>query len=161
MLGRYTLYKLVVLSFNLSLFLFLVVFLLSAKAGGVGLNLVGASRLVLFDSDWNPATDLQAMSRIWRDGQKKSVFIYRLFSAGTIEEKILQRQISKTGISSAVVDPKNNSHVRLSIEELKVSYIDVRINNLYPSVILFKPYWLKTFSSIVFLMERRSPNFSL
>nr|XP_018906080.1 PREDICTED: DNA repair and recombination protein RAD54B-like [Bemisia tabaci] len=95
------------------------VFLLSAKAGGVGLNLVGASRLVLFDSDWNPATDLQAMSRIWRDGQKKSVFIYRLFSAGTIEEKILQRQISKTGISSAVVDPKNNSHVRLSIEELK------------------------------------------
>jgi hypothetical protein len=54
-----------------------VVFLLSAKAGGVGLNLTGASRLILYDSDWNPATDLQAMSRIWRDGQMRSVYIYR------------------------------------------------------------------------------------
>lgn len=53
------------------------VFLLSARAGGVGLNLTGASRLVLFDSDWNPASDAQAMSRIWRDGQKHSVYIYR------------------------------------------------------------------------------------
>lgn len=53
------------------------VFLLSAKAGGVGLNLIGASRLILFDSDWNPANDAQAMARIWRDGQKRSVYIYR------------------------------------------------------------------------------------
>lgn len=53
------------------------IFLLSAKAGGVGLNLVGASRLILFDSDWNPANDAQAMARIWRDGQKRSVYIYR------------------------------------------------------------------------------------
>lgn len=53
------------------------IFLLSAKAGGVGLNLPGASRLVLFDSDWNPASDAQAMARIWRHGQKKSVYIYR------------------------------------------------------------------------------------
>lgn len=50
---------------------------MSAKAGGVGLNLVGASRLILFDSDWNPANDAQAMARIWRDGQKRSVYIYR------------------------------------------------------------------------------------
>lgn len=56
---------------------FLVIFLLSAKAGGVGLNLIGASRLVLYDVDWNPASDLQAMSRIWRDGQKRNVYIYR------------------------------------------------------------------------------------
>ena len=58
------------------------VFLLSAKAGGVGLNLIGASRLVLYDNDWNPAADLQAMSRIWRDGQQKDVYIYRLITAG-------------------------------------------------------------------------------
>lgn len=57
--------------------LLLGIFLLSAKAGGVGLNLIGASRLILFDSDWNPANDLQAMARIWRDGQKRSVYIYR------------------------------------------------------------------------------------
>lgn len=53
------------------------VLLLSAKAGGVGLNLPGASRLILFDSDWNPASDSQAMARIWRDGQKKDVYILR------------------------------------------------------------------------------------
>lgn len=58
-------------------FLVTGVFLLSARAGGVGLNLTGASRLVLFDSDWNPASDLQAMARVWRDGQKNSVHIYR------------------------------------------------------------------------------------
>ncbi|PIO67141.1 protein, SNF2 family, partial [Teladorsagia circumcincta] len=49
--------------------------------GGVGLNLIGASRLVLFDSDWNPASDLQAMARIWRDGQVKPCHIYRLVTA--------------------------------------------------------------------------------
>ena len=56
-------------------------FLLSSKAGGVGLNIVGASRLVLFDIDWNPANDLQAMARVWRDGQKRTVFIYRFLTA--------------------------------------------------------------------------------
>lgn len=60
------------------------VFLLSAKAGGVGLNLPGASRLVLFDSDWNPASDVQAMARIWRDGQKRDVYIYRFANVNTV-----------------------------------------------------------------------------
>ena len=69
--------------------------LLSAKAGGVGLNLVGGSRLVMLEPDWNPATDQQAMARIWRDGQKKPVHIYRLISAGSIEETILDRQRAK------------------------------------------------------------------
>ncbi|XP_034250356.1 DNA repair and recombination protein RAD54B-like isoform X2 [Thrips palmi] len=96
-----------------------VIFLLSARAGGVGLNLVGASRLVLFDSDWNPASDAQAMSRIWRDGQRKSVYIYRLLTCGTIEEKIFQRQLSKAGLSGAVVDPQKRSKIKLSKEELK------------------------------------------
>lgn len=58
----------------------LVIFLLSSRAGGVGLNLIGANRLVLFDPDWNPANDKQAMARIWRDGQQKSVWIYRFLS---------------------------------------------------------------------------------
>lgn len=47
------------------------VFLLSSKAGGCGLNLIGANRLILFDPDWNPAADQQALARVWRDGQKK------------------------------------------------------------------------------------------
>lgn len=96
----------------------LFIFLLSAKAGGCGLNLIGASRLVLYDNDWNPANDLQAMSRIWRDGQKRDVFIYRLLTAGTIEEKIFQRQLSKTALSGCVVDPKESS-LKFSTEELK------------------------------------------
>ncbi|KII92162.1 hypothetical protein PLICRDRAFT_50591 [Plicaturopsis crispa FD-325 SS-3] len=75
-------------------------FLLSSKAGGVGLNLIGASRLCLIDSDWNPSHDLQSMARIHRDGQKRPVFIYRLLTAGTIDEKIYQRQVTKIGLSN-------------------------------------------------------------
>ncbi|KAB1258133.1 DNA repair and recombination protein RAD54B [Camelus dromedarius] len=96
------------------------IFLLSSKAGGVGLNLIGGSHLILYDIDWNPATDIQAMSRVWRDGQKHPVHIYRLLTTGTIEEKIYQRQISKQGLSGAVVDlTKTSEHIQFSVEELK------------------------------------------
>ncbi|KAH8595647.1 SNF2 family N-terminal domain-containing protein [Bisporella sp. PMI_857] len=83
-------------------------FLLSAKSGGAGINLIGASRLILFDVDWNPATDLQAMARIHRDGQKRPVKIYRLLMAGGMDEKIYQRQVTKTGLADSVVDGKKN-----------------------------------------------------
>jgi DNA repair and recombination protein RAD54B len=83
-------------------------FLLSAKSGGAGINLIGASRLILFDVDWNPATDLQAMARIHRDGQKKPVKIYRLLMAGGMDEKIYQRQVTKMGLADSVVDGKKN-----------------------------------------------------
>jgi len=78
------------------------IFLLSAKAGGQGLNLIGGNRLVLFDPDWNPATDLQAMARIWRDGQQLPVVVYRLLSAGCVDEKIYQRQLKKQAVASMV-----------------------------------------------------------
>ncbi|KAL8610538.1 hypothetical protein ACOMHN_060458 [Nucella lapillus] len=94
------------------------IFLLSSKAGGVGLNLVGASRLFLYDIDWNPANDLQAMARVWRDGQKKEVHIYRLLTTGSLEEKVYQRQISKQGLSGAVMDLKA-SNIQFSQEDLK------------------------------------------
>ena len=61
-------------------------------------------RLVLFDPDWNPANDKQAAGRVWRDGQKKRVYVYRFLSAGTIEEKVFQRQLSKEGLQ---VSPSN------------------------------------------------------
>lgn len=54
------------------------VFLLSSKAGGCGLTITGANRLVLFDGSWNPADDAQACARVWRDGQTKRVFVYRM-----------------------------------------------------------------------------------
>ena len=78
------------------------IFLLSTKAGGVGLNLIGANRLIMYDCDWNPAIDEQAMARVWRDGQPKNVWIYRLFSTGSIEEKIYQRQLEKYSLSENV-----------------------------------------------------------
>lgn len=96
-----------------------IVFLLSSKAGGVGLNLIGANRLILFDPDWNPANDAQAMGRVWRDGQKKRVFIYRLLCTGTIEEKVYQRQVSKQGLSANVVDMQEDSKQHFTLEELK------------------------------------------
>ncbi|TEB37551.1 hypothetical protein FA13DRAFT_1726666 [Coprinellus micaceus] len=85
------------------------IFLLSSKAGGVGINLIGGSRLFLVDSDWNPSHDLQSMARCHRDGQKRSVFIYRLITAGTIDEKIFQRQVTKLGLSSAVLGSESGS----------------------------------------------------
>jgi DNA repair and recombination protein RAD54B len=93
-------------------------FLLSAKSGGVGLNLIGASRIVLFDIDWNPATDLQAMARIHRDGQKLPVKIYRLLIKGALDEKMFQRQVMKMGLANAVVDNKASAS-SFSKEELR------------------------------------------
>ena len=77
-------------------------FLLSTRAGGCGLNLIGANRLVLFDCDWNPAIDKQAAARVWRDGQHKRCYIYRLLTTGSIEEKMFQRQLSKEGLSEVL-----------------------------------------------------------
>ncbi|KAH0555714.1 hypothetical protein GP486_006342 [Trichoglossum hirsutum] len=81
-------------------------FLLSAKSGGAGLNLIGASRLVLFEVDWNPSTDLQAMARLHRDGQRRDVKIYRLLMTGGLDEKIYQRQLTKRGLADSVMDNK-------------------------------------------------------
>lgn len=95
----------------------LVAFLLSSKAGGCGLNLIGGNRLVLFDPDWNPAVDKQAAARCWRDGQKKRCFTYRFLATGTVEEKIFQRQLSKEGLQS-VVDDKEQVNA-LSTKDLR------------------------------------------
>ncbi|GMI29423.1 hypothetical protein TeGR_g3527 [Tetraparma gracilis] len=81
--------------------------LLTTKTGGVGVNFVGANRIILFDPDWNPQTDKQANERAWRFGQKKDVTVYRLITAGTIEEKIYHRQIFKTALSNKILqDPR-------------------------------------------------------
>ncbi|XP_055834255.1 protein CHROMATIN REMODELING 25 isoform X2 [Solanum dulcamara] len=97
-------------------------FLLSSKAGGCGLNLIGGNRLVLFDPDWNPANDKQAAARVWRDGQKKRVYIYRFLSTGTIEEKVYQRQMSKEGLQKVIQQEQTDSDIQgnfLSAEDLR------------------------------------------
>ncbi|KAL3232827.1 DNA repair and recombination protein RAD54 [Nakaseomyces bracarensis] len=95
------------------------IFLLSSKAGGCGINLIGANRLILMDPDWNPASDQQALARVWRDGQKKDCFIYRFISTGTIEEKIYQRQSMKMSLSSCVVDAKEDVERLYSVDNLR------------------------------------------
>ncbi|XP_036610725.1 DNA repair and recombination protein RAD54-like [Trichosurus vulpecula] len=106
------------------------IFMLSSKAGGCGLNLIGANRLVMFDPDWNPANDEQAMARVWRDGQKKTCYIYRLLSAGTIEEKIFQRQTHKKALSSCVVDEEQDVERHFSLGELRELFT---LNEITPS----------------------------
>lgn len=83
------------------------VFLLTTKVGGLGVNLTGADRIIIYDPDWNPSTDVQARERAWRLGQKKEVVIYRLMVAGSIEEKIYHRQIFKQFLTNKILkDPK-------------------------------------------------------
>ncbi|KAI9871491.1 MAG: hypothetical protein M1830_002858, partial [Pleopsidium flavum] len=83
------------------------IFLLTTKVGGLGINLTGADRVIIYDPDWNPSTDVQARERAWRLGQKREVMIYRLMTAGTIEEKIYHRQIFKQFLTNKILkDPK-------------------------------------------------------
>ncbi|MFO7770492.1 MAG: C-terminal helicase domain-containing protein, partial [Roseovarius gahaiensis] len=80
------------------------VFLLSLKAGGVGLTLTEADTVILYDPWWNPAVERQAMDRTHRIGQDKPVFVHRLVAAGTVEEKILDMQARKQALADALFD---------------------------------------------------------
>ncbi|TXT15851.1 hypothetical protein VHUM_00354 [Vanrija humicola] len=95
------------------------VFLLSSKAGGCGINLIGANRLILFDPDWNPASDQQALARVWRDGQKKECFVYRFMTTGSIEEKVFQRQCQKQNLSACVVDEAEDAARHFTQDDLR------------------------------------------
>jgi len=81
-----------------------VAMILTTRVGGVGLNIIGADRIVIFDPDWNPMTDTQARERAWRIGQKREVAIYRLVLTGTIEEKVYQRQVYKHNLTQKVIN---------------------------------------------------------
>jgi len=78
-------------------------FLLSTRAGGLGINLMTADTVILFDSDWNPQADLQAMARAHRIGQKNHVMVYRLVSKDTIEEEVLERARNKMILEHLVI----------------------------------------------------------
>ncbi|ODV80573.1 DNA dependent ATPase [Suhomyces tanzawaensis NRRL Y-17324] len=91
------------------------VFLLTTKVGGLGVNLTGADRVIIFDPDWNPSTDIQARERAWRLGQKKDITIYRLMTTGSIEEKIYHRQIFKTFLTNKILkDPKQRRFFKVN-----------------------------------------------
>lgn len=80
------------------------IFLISTRAGGVGLNLTAASVVVIFDPDWNPFSDLQAQDRSFRIGQTRVVEVYRLLGAGTIEEQVYVRQVWKQQLAAVALD---------------------------------------------------------
>ena len=78
-------------------------FLLSTRAGGQGINLASADTVVLFDSDWNPQQDLQAMDRAHRIGQTRPVIVYRLATRGTVEEVLLSKADGKRRLEKLVI----------------------------------------------------------
>ncbi|MBA0563170.1 hypothetical protein Golob_008168 [Gossypium lobatum] len=82
------------------------VFLISTRAGGLGLNLVSANRVVIFDPNWNPAQDLQAQDRSFRFGQRRHVVVFRLLAAGSLEELVYSRQVYKQQLSNIAVSGK-------------------------------------------------------
>lgn len=89
-------------------------FILSMGTGILGYNMVGANRVLLLSTSWNPSSDLQAIYRCLRFGQKKTVYVNRLLAKGTVEPKAYYRQVSKLGMASSVVD--------LQLVNRKVSY---------------------------------------
>lgn len=93
-------------------------FLISTKAGGTGLNLTGADTVIFYDHDWNPANDRQAQDRAYRIGQTKPVTVYRLVSKGTIEEKILERQLLKQSLADEIIGADEDGFKDLNKEEL-------------------------------------------
>merc|ERR1719394_1818258 len=81
------------------------VFLLSTRAGGLGINLYTADTVIIYDSDWNPHNDIQALSRAHRIGQRKKVMIYRFVTRKTVEEKMIQVTKRKMMLTHLVVRP--------------------------------------------------------
>jgi SNF2 family DNA or RNA helicase len=100
------------------------VFLISLKAGGLGLNLTAADYVFLLDPWWNPAVEAQAIDRAHRVGQTKTVFAYRLICRDTVEEKIAELQKQKRELADAILAGDDNSSLLsdLSVEDLELLF---------------------------------------
>jgi SNF2 family DNA or RNA helicase len=94
-------------------------FLISLKAGGVGLNLTAADYVFILDPWWNPAVEAQAVDRAHRIGQAKRVFVYRLLAKETVEEKVAALQESKRGLAESIINGDNSLLRQLDRETLE------------------------------------------
>ena len=95
-------------------------FLISLKAGGLGLNLTAAEYVFLLDPWWNPAVEAQAMDRAHRIGQTKQIFAYRLIARDTVEEKVLELQQTKLDLATAIIGADNSLIRDLRREDLEL-----------------------------------------
>ena len=122
------------------------VLLLSTRAAGVGITLTGADRAIIYDPSWNPADDAQAVDRCYRIGQTKDVVVYRFIAAGTVEERMYEKQLHKDGIKNQIMSSRGNTTSRhFSKSDLKklftlgpvgvCSMIDQFGQNIQPSKI--------------------------
>jgi len=98
------------------------VFLISLKAGGVGLNLTAADTVIHYDPWWNPASENQATDRAWRIGQEQPVFVYKLIAQGTLEEKIQEMQRRKGELANAVLDAEGGVAARIGPDDLRMLF---------------------------------------
>jgi ATP-dependent DNA helicase len=123
----------------------LFVFLLSTRAGGLGINLTAADTVILFDSDWNPHQDSQAQDRCHRIGQKRPVVVYRLLTSGSVEIDIMKKQISKKKLERLTIQGGDyrmagrRQSRAVSLEDLRLLLEDdVKVLHAYSS---FDCWW--------------------
>ena len=104
------------------------VFLISLKAGGVGLNLTAADTVIHYDPWWNPAAEDQATDRAWRIGQDKPVFVYKLIAKATLEEKIQEMQRRKAALASAVLSGGDGGQLQLTADDLQAIFAPLDVD---------------------------------
>jgi SNF2 family DNA or RNA helicase len=95
-------------------------FLISLKAGGLGLNLTAAEYVYLLDPWWNPAVESQAIDRAHRIGQTRQVFAYRIIARDTVEEKVLALQNTKRDLADAIINADNSLIRNMAKEDLEL-----------------------------------------
>jgi DNA helicase INO80 len=106
------------------------IFILSTRAGGLGINLTAADTVIFYDHDWNPSNDAQAMDRAHRLGQTRQVTVYRLITKGTIDERIIQLARVKKDVQDIVVGNKNFTDVTKPSEIVQLLLNDDQLANL-------------------------------
>jgi len=97
-------------------------FLISLKAGGTGLNLTAADTIIHYDPWWNPAVENQATDRAYRIGQDKPVFVYKIITAGTVEEKIIAMQKKKAQLMNNLFDPTAKTSSKLTVDDISILF---------------------------------------